>query len=80
MSYISQISPKPKITPQQLMSSCITTIQMDTNMSTLTSPVLDTAQLAEVVGHKGRDILQVVRPHPCGQQRLMGIPESGIRE
>jgi len=45
---------------------------------TLTSPVLQAVQVAEVVADERRDLLQVVGPNPSRQERLVGIPEGGI--
>lgn len=46
----------------------------------LTSPVLDAEEVAEVVSHEGRNLLQVVGADAGGQQGLVGIPVGGVHQ
>lgn len=50
-----------------------------TNVS-LTSPVLNAEKVAEIMGHKGRDFLQVMSADPGGEQGLVCIPECGVHQ
>ncbi len=44
------------------------------------APVLQRVERAEVVRQEGADLEHVIGPHPGGQQRLVGVAKSCVRQ